>query len=91
MEVIAGINLPMLIRLAGARTKMSVTDAVEAAQEAGVGLAGLVDDFEHLAGVLDVDERALVAVDCRDLGVERDDAREAAGVGGGRRRSRHSS
>jgi len=35
VEVIAGINLPMLIRLAGARNKMSVTDAVVAAQEAG--------------------------------------------------------
>jgi PTS system mannose-specific IIA component len=35
VEVIAGINLPMLIRLAGARKKMSVTQAVEAAQEAG--------------------------------------------------------
>ncbi|MGB3470940.1 MAG: PTS sugar transporter subunit IIA [Erythrobacter sp.] len=35
VEVIAGINLPMLIRLAGARKKMSVTEAVEAAQEAG--------------------------------------------------------
>ena len=35
VEVIAGINLPMLIRLAGARKTMSVTEAVEAAQEAG--------------------------------------------------------
>ncbi|MEL6486125.1 MAG: PTS sugar transporter subunit IIA [Pseudomonadota bacterium] len=35
VEVIAGINLPMLIRLAGARKTMSVTDAVEAAQQAG--------------------------------------------------------
>ena len=35
VEVIAGINLPMLIRLAGARTKMNVTEAVVAAQEAG--------------------------------------------------------
>ncbi|MDJ0976938.1 MAG: PTS sugar transporter subunit IIA [Erythrobacter sp.] len=35
VEVIAGINLPMLIRLAGARQTMSVTQAVEAAQEAG--------------------------------------------------------
>lgn len=35
IEVIAGINLPMLIRLAGARKTMSVTEAVEAAQEAG--------------------------------------------------------
>ncbi|MEM9084324.1 MAG: PTS sugar transporter subunit IIA [Pseudomonadota bacterium] len=35
VEVIAGINLPMLIRLAGARKTMDVTHAVEAAQEAG--------------------------------------------------------
>ena len=35
IEVIAGINLPMLIRLAGARKTMSVTAAVEAAREAG--------------------------------------------------------
>lgn len=35
VEVIAGINLPMLIRLAGARKTMSVSQAVEAAQQAG--------------------------------------------------------
>jgi len=35
VEVIAGINLPMLIRLAGARKSMNVVEAVEAAQEAG--------------------------------------------------------
>lgn len=35
VEVIAGINLPMLIRLAGARKSMSVIEAVEAAQQAG--------------------------------------------------------
>lgn len=35
VEVIAGINLPMLIRLAGARKSMSVVQAVEAAQTAG--------------------------------------------------------
>lgn len=35
VEVIAGINLPMLIRLAGARKTLSVVDAVEAAQVAG--------------------------------------------------------
>jgi len=34
-EVIAGINLPMLIRLASVRKSMTVSDAVEAAQEAG--------------------------------------------------------
>lgn len=35
VEVIAGINLPMLIRLAGARKSMGINEAVEAAQEAG--------------------------------------------------------
>ena len=35
VEVIAGMNLPMLIRLAGARQSMNVGDAVAAAREAG--------------------------------------------------------
>lgn len=35
VEVIAGINLPMLIRLDGARKTMKVVDAVAAAREAG--------------------------------------------------------
>jgi PTS system mannose-specific IIA component len=35
VEVIAGVNLPMLIRLASARRSLSVAEAVEAAQEAG--------------------------------------------------------
>jgi len=35
VEVIAGINLPMLIRLEGARRTMSVKEAVAAAREAG--------------------------------------------------------
>ena len=35
VEVIAGINLPMLIRLSGARRTMGVVEAVEAAQSAG--------------------------------------------------------
>ena len=34
-EVIAGINLPMLIRLAGARKEMELSAAVIAAREAG--------------------------------------------------------
>lgn len=34
-EVIAGVNLPMLIRLASIRSKTSVAEAVAAAQEAG--------------------------------------------------------
>lgn len=35
VEVIAGINLPMLIRLASARKTMKVLDAVVAARDAG--------------------------------------------------------
>ncbi|WP_097064516.1 PTS sugar transporter subunit IIA [Sphingomonas guangdongensis] len=35
VEVIAGINLPMLIRLGGARRAMKVVDAVAAARDAG--------------------------------------------------------
>ncbi len=35
VEVIAGVNLPMLIRLESARKKMAVTQAVAAAREAG--------------------------------------------------------
>lgn len=35
VEVIAGINLPMLIRLEGARKAMKVADAVAAARDAG--------------------------------------------------------
>lgn len=35
IEVIAGVNLPMLIRLESARKAMSVRDAVAAAREAG--------------------------------------------------------
>ena len=35
VEVIAGLNLPMLIRLGSARKSMQVVDAVAAAREAG--------------------------------------------------------
>lgn len=35
VEVIAGVNLPMLIRLASVRGKASLRDAVEQAQDAG--------------------------------------------------------
>jgi PTS system mannose-specific IIA component len=35
VEVIAGVNLPMLIKLASARERMDLAGAVEAAQEAG--------------------------------------------------------
>lgn len=45
VEVIAGINLPMLIRLAGARASMSVLDAVEAAQLAGRNYITVASEF----------------------------------------------
>ena len=35
VEVIAGVNLPMLIKLASVREQADLTDAVESAQEAG--------------------------------------------------------
>ena len=45
IEVIAGINLPMLIRLAGARKAMSVTEAAHAAQEAGRNYITVASEF----------------------------------------------
>lgn len=45
VEVIAGINLPMLIRLAGARKKMGVKEAVEAAQQAGRNYITVASEF----------------------------------------------
>jgi PTS system mannose-specific IIA component len=45
VEVIAGINLPMLIRLAGARKTMSVVEAVEAAQQAGRNYITVASEF----------------------------------------------
>jgi len=45
VEVIAGINLPMLIRLAGARKSMSVVEAVEAAQNAGRNYITVASEF----------------------------------------------
>lgn len=45
IEVIAGINLPMLIRLAGARKTMTVTEAVEAAQTAGRNYITVASEF----------------------------------------------
>lgn len=36
VEVIAGINLPMLIKLASVRQSMSLAEAVDAAKEAGL-------------------------------------------------------
>ena len=45
VEVIAGINLPMLIRLAGARKTMSVNEAVDAAKEAGRNYITVASEF----------------------------------------------
>ncbi|MGQ7828569.1 PTS sugar transporter subunit IIA [Altererythrobacter sp. Z27] len=45
VEVIAGINLPMLIRLAGARKSMNVVDAVAAAKQAGRNYITVASEF----------------------------------------------
>lgn len=45
VEVIAGINLPMLIRLAGARKAMDVTAAVAAARDAGRNYITVASEF----------------------------------------------
>lgn len=45
VEVIAGINLPMLIRLAGARSKMDVAQAAQAAQQAGRNYITVASEF----------------------------------------------
>ena len=44
-EVIAGINLPMLIRLAGARKEMDLGAAVAAAREAGRNYITVASEF----------------------------------------------
>jgi len=45
VEVIAGINLPMLIRLAGGRESMSVVEAVAAGQQAGRNYITVASEF----------------------------------------------
>lgn len=45
VEVIAGINLPMLIRLAGARKTMDVVSAVAAGREAGKNYITVASEF----------------------------------------------
>ena len=45
VEVIAGINLPMLIRLARARSDMNVADAVRAARDAGRNYITIASEF----------------------------------------------
>ena len=44
-EVIAGINLPMLIRLAGARKSMDLPAAVKAARDAGRTYITIASEF----------------------------------------------
>lgn len=44
-EVIAGINLPMLIRLAGARKDMSLAAAAAAARDAGRNYITIASEF----------------------------------------------
>jgi PTS system mannose-specific IIA component len=45
VEVIAGINLPMLIRLSGARDKMTIGEAVAAARDAGRNYITVASEF----------------------------------------------
>jgi PTS system mannose-specific IIA component len=45
VEVIAGINLPMLIRLAKARGCMGVTDAAHAARDAGRNYITIASEY----------------------------------------------
>ena len=45
VEVIAGINLPMLIRLAGARKDMDLTAAAVAARDAGRNYITIASEF----------------------------------------------
>jgi len=45
VEVIAGINLPMLIRLAGARKDKSLSEAAAAAREAGRNYITIASEF----------------------------------------------
>ena len=44
-EVIAGINLPMLIRLAGARKDMTLANAAKAARDAGRNYITIASEF----------------------------------------------
>lgn len=45
VEVIAGINLPMLIRLAGARKNLPIDEAVKAARDAGRNYITVASEF----------------------------------------------
>jgi len=50
VEVIAGVNLPMLIRLEGARRTMDVRQAVAAAREAGQKYISVASELLGLDG-----------------------------------------
>lgn len=45
IEVIAGINLPMLIRLAGARKSLSMAEAIAAGRDAGRNYITIASEF----------------------------------------------
>ena len=45
VEVVAGVNLPMLIRLAGARKCMEIGEAVKAARDAGRNYITVASEF----------------------------------------------
>lgn len=65
VEVIAGINLPMLIRLAGARKAMNVIEAVWAARDAGRTYITIASEF-------------LAAGNCRDASAGKNRAKKAS-------------
>lgn len=58
VEVIAGINLPMLIRLAGARKTMNVTEAVSAARDAGKAYITIASEFLSSSGYRPKEKKA---------------------------------
>ncbi|MCP9222299.1 PTS sugar transporter subunit IIA [Erythrobacter sp. LQ02-29] len=58
IEVIAGINLPMLIRLAGVRKTMDVRAAATAAQEAGRNYITVASEFLGHGDVAHAEKKA---------------------------------
>jgi PTS system mannose-specific IIA component len=60
VEVVAGVNLPMLVRLASIRTTRDLADAVESAQEAGrkyINVASNLLSEPNNAAAADADDR----------------------------------
>ena len=45
VEVVAGVNLPMLIRLAGARKSLPIAEAIAAARDAGRNYITVASEF----------------------------------------------